>query len=164
MTAEPDATASPVEVVIEDSRWEVDNLVGLAGRAGWAALDGVGLEPESFEISLLGCDDVRIAELNGMFRGNRKPTNVLSWPSGEDIPEEPGSEPVFLGDIALAWETCASEAEQGGTPFDDHITHLIVHGVLHLLGYDHETDEEAEEMEETEAKILASLGIRNPYE
>ena len=129
-----------VDTVIEDARWAAFGLPDLAESAGRAALAGLGLGPEGFSICVMGCDDARIAVLNADFRGKPVPTNVLSWPSGErsaefvgEAPEppEPGLQaPVALGDIALAWETCAAEAEAQGKPMADHVTHLIVHGVL----------------------------------
>lgn len=163
-----------VETVIEDARWEAFGLAALAERGGRATLAGLGLPVEGFSISLLGCDDARIAVLNADFRGQPKPTNVLSWPSEErgaafvgEPPEvpEPGSadDPESLGDIAIAWETCAREAEEQGKPMVDHVTHLIVHGVLHLLGYDHLEAEDAAMMEAIEVRILASLGVCDPY-
>jgi probable rRNA maturation factor len=163
-----------VETVIEDTRWEAFGLATLAERAARAALAGIGLPVEGFSISLLGCDDGRIAALNADFRGKPQPTNVLSWPSEERAaefagetpePPEPGGpdEPESLGDIAIAWDTCAREAEAQGKPMTDHVTHLIVHGVLHLLGYDHVEDEDATLMEASEVRILASLGVSDPY-
>lgn len=163
-----------VETVIEDARWDGFGLEALAERAGRAVLAGLGLPAEGFAISLMGCDDARIAELNGDFRGKPQPTNVLSWPSEElgadcagEAPElpEPGAadDPESLGDIAIAWETCAREAEEQGKPMADHVTHLIVHGVLHLLGYDHVEDVDAALMETLEVRILASLGVSDPY-
>lgn len=163
-----------VETVIEDARWEAFGLSALAERAARAALAGVGLPNAGFTISLMGCDDARIAVLNADFRGKPQPTNVLSWPSDErgaefvgEAPEppEPGDpeDPESLGDIAIAYETCAREAEEQGKPMADHVTHLIVHGVLHLLGYDHIEDEDAAVMEALEVRILASLGVSDPY-
>ena len=162
-----------VETVIEDARWEAFGLAALAESAGLAALAGLGLPSEGFAISLMGCDDARIAVLNADFRGKPQPTNVLSWPSDErgaefagEAPElpEPGAadDPEPLGDIAIAWETCAREAEAQGKPMADHVTHLIVHGVLHLLGYAHVEDEDAALMEGLEVRILASLGVSDP--
>lgn len=156
--AEP---APLVEVVVEDPRWEALDLAALAERAARAALAATGGDPDRSEISLLGADDARIAALNAAFRGKAAPTNVLSWPSGEG-PAAPG-EARFLGDLALAWETCRAEAEAAGIAPADHVTHLVVHGVLHLLGHDHADDAEAEAMEALETKILASLGVANPY-
>jgi probable rRNA maturation factor len=163
-----------VEPVIEDTRWEAFGLATLAERAARAALAGVGLPVEGFSISLLGCGDGRIAALNADFRGKPQPTNVLSWPSEERAaafagatpePPEPGEpdDPESLGDIAIAWDTCAREAEAQGKPMTDHVTHLIVHGVLHLLGYDHVEDADAALMEASEVRILASLGVSDPY-
>lgn len=163
-----------VETVIEDPRWEEFGLSALAERAARATLSGVELPPDGFAISLMGCDDARIAVLNADFRGKPQPTNVLSWPSeergaefvGEDPTRpEPGppEDPESLGDIAIAWETCAREAEEQGKPMAEHVTHLIVHGVLHLLGYDHIEDEDAALMEGLEVRILASLGVSDPY-
>ncbi|MGL4235796.1 rRNA maturation RNase YbeY [Tabrizicola sp.] len=163
-----------VDTVIEDTRWEAFGLAPLAERGGRAVLSGLGLPVAGFQISLMGCDDARIAVLNADFRGKPQPTNVLSWPSEEraaevagDDPErpEPGApdDPESLGDIAIAWETCAREAEEQGKPMADHVTHLIVHGVLHLLGYDHVAEEDAAVMEGLEVRILASLGLSDPY-
>ena len=95
-------------------------------------------------------------------------TNVLSWPAfaggaPEEPPGLPGEGPLFLGDLALAYETCLREAEAAGVPLADHVAHLVVHGVLHLLGHDHADDAEAEAMEDLETKVLASLGVANPY-
>ena len=163
-----------VETVIEDARWEAFGLAPVAERAGRAALGGLGLPSDGFSISLLGCDDARIAVLNADFRGKPQPTNVLSWPSEErgaefvgEVPEapEPGDPdmPESLGDIAIAWETCAREAAEQAKPMADHVTHLVVHAVLHLLGYDHVEEEDAAVMEALEVRILASLGVSDPY-
>jgi probable rRNA maturation factor len=163
-----------VETVIEDARWEAIGLQALAELAARAALVGVGLTVEGFAISLMGCDDARIAALNADFRGKPQPTNVLSWPSEErgaefagEVPDQPepgtAKDPESLGDIAIAWETCAREAAEQGKPMTDHVTHLIVHASLHLLGYDHVDDEDATLMERLEVGILASLGVSDPY-
>lgn len=163
-----------VETMIEDARWEAFGLAPLAERAARAALAGVGLPVEGFAISLMGCDDARIAVLNADFRGKPAPTNILSWPSEErgaefvgEAPDrpEPGAadDPAPLGDIAIAWETCAREAGEQDKTMAEHVTHLIVHGVLHLLGYDHIEDEDAALMEGLEVRILASLGVSDPY-
>lgn len=163
-----------VETVIEDARWDAFGLPALAERVGRASLTGLGLPMTGFAISLMGCDDARIADLNADFRGKPTPTNVLSWPSEErgagfvgEAPEppEPGDpdDPPSLGDIAIAYETCVREAQEQGKALADHVTHLLVHGVLHLLGYDHVEDEDAALMEGLEVRILASLGVSDPY-
>lgn len=163
-----------VDTVIEDARWEAAGLAALADRAALAVMLDRGLSPQGFQISLMGCDDSRIAGLNADFRGKATPTNVLSWPSedlsdGNDgrepatpLPGDP-DDPWGLGDIAIAWDTCAREAAEQGKAMPDHVTHLIVHATLHLLGYDHETDADAELMEGTEVRILSALGVANPY-
>ena len=163
-----------VETVIEDARWKAFGLDPMAQGAAGAVLAALGLPKAGFQISLLGCDDARIATLNADFRGKPTPTNVLSWPSEDRAaefvgeapePPEPGTadDPETLGDIAIAWETCAGEAEAQGKPMADHVMHLIVHGTLHLLGYDHVEDEDAGLMERLEVQILASLGVSDPY-
>jgi probable rRNA maturation factor len=153
-----------VGTVIEDPRWTEAGLEAIAERAARATLAEVGRDPDRHEISLLGCGDARIAELNASFRGKTTPTNVLSWPAFEaEIPVPDDDEPRFLGDIALAFETCQAEAEAAGIDLADHIAHLVVHGVLHLLGHNHVADDEAEAMEAIESNILASMGIPNPY-
>lgn len=167
MTAEAGA-GTPVDVVIEDDRWEASGLEAIAGRAVREALAAAGRDPERHEISVLGCDDARIATLNAAFRDKASPTNVLSWPAfGGAVPDadpDGEAEPLFLGDLALAFETCTREAEASGRPFEAHVLHLVVHGVLHLLAYDHAEDAAAAEMEAFEAKILARLGVSDPYE
>ena len=102
-------------------------------------------------------DDASVAVLNGQYRGKDKPTNVLSFPAG------PGAEEGYLGDIVLAAETVVREAVREDIPPEHHFQHLIVHGILHLMGFDHETETQAEEMEALEIKILRRLGISNPY-
>lgn len=163
-----------VDTVIEDTRWEGFDLPTVATRACTAALKYLGLPTAGFTLCVMGCDDAHIATLNADFRGKPTPTNVLSWPSEEraaayagEVPEPPApgpaDDPESLGDIAIAWETCAAEAEAAGKPMADHVTHLVVHGLLHLLGYDHVDDTDATLMENTEARILESLGLSDPY-
>ena len=157
-----------IEVIVEDVRWAEAGLERLAVRAADTALAHLGFEPKAWDISLLGCDDARIAALNTDFRDKPGATNVLSWPSEERSADADGGAPMpptdsELGDIALAFETCQREAaEQGKTP-EQHILHLIVHGLLHLLGYDHVRDGDADLMESLEIAILRELGVPNPY-
>ncbi len=164
-----------VDTVIEEPRWEGIDLPGLAERAARETLHDQDIDPQGWEISLLGCDDARIAALNGDFRGKAQPTNVLSWPAQDLAAEDDGAEPWFpapavagmadgLGDIAISYDTCLREAGASGRRLEHHVTHLLVHGVLHLLGYDHIRDGDAARMEETEVRILARMGIVNPYE
>lgn len=157
-----------VDALIEDRRWDAAGLGRLAEPAVCAALRHLGLAPGDYEISLLGCGDGRIAALNADFRGSPRPTNVLSWPSADRGAGAPGRVPDRpvpgeLGDIAIAYETCAREARDQGKDFADHVRHLIVHAVLHLLGYDHTDAQDAALMERLEVEILATLGVPDPY-
>lgn len=156
-----------VEVIFEDPRWQDGGIEAIADRGVRATLSHLGMTAEAYEIAILACDDARISELNAGFRDKAAPTNVLSWPSQEraspgQAPAKP--DPGELGDIAIAFETCAREAEAMGKSLADHATHLICHGTLHLLGYDHETPADADLMETAEIAILKTLGISNPYE
>lgn len=164
-----------IDMLIEDDRWQDAALDALAQSGFGAVLARLGLPVAGFEISLLGCDDARIAVLNADFRGKPTPTNVLSWPAEDlvaeadgappDLPEPgPTGMPQALGDIAIAFETCAREATEQGKPFTDHVIHLLVHGCLHLLGYDHMRPHDAALMEGLEVEILATMGLADPYE
>lgn len=144
---------------------ESEGWAGIAGveacvrRAAEAAMrDG---EAPPSEISVVLSDDEHIRELNKHHRNMDKPTNVLSFPPARS--KAPPGTPRFLGDIVLAFETIEREARDEDKPLENHITHLVVHGVLHLLGYDHEDEEEAELMENRERQILSGLGIPDPY-
>lgn len=163
------------DTILEDDRWRDADLETLAETAARAALIHLGLDPDRFEIAVLGCDDARIAALNADFREKPAATNVLSWPSEErgagtdgDMPHLPGAgsaggPPEELGDIAIAFETCTREARAAGKPLADHVTHLIVHGTLHLLGFDHIRDKDATLMESLETEILGKMGLPDPY-
>ncbi|MCF3974627.1 rRNA maturation RNase YbeY [Paracoccus salsus] len=153
------------DCVIEDDRWDEAGLEGLAAGAVSAALRWHGI---AGDVVVMGCDDKRIAALNADFRGKPQATNVLSWPSVEHAPRDPGARPLppdtdELGDIAIAYDTCLAEARGQQKPFADHVTHLLVHATLHLLGYDHLNDADAETMEAAERSILQSLDIPDPY-
>ena len=151
-----------LELSVEAEGWNaVPDPEGLIRRAFGAAVGKAGLQlaPEA-EVSVLLCDDATIQELNANWRGKNAPTNVLSFPAAV-----PGTlaERALLGDIAIAWETTAREASLEGKPVANHLTHLAIHGFLHLVGYDHETETDAEIMEGLETRILAGLGIPDPY-
>jgi probable rRNA maturation factor len=142
----------------------------LARRAAAAALAGAGvpLAPGlDCEISILMTDDAEVRRLNRDFRGKDRPTNILSFPMldrdavGPALSQPHGS--LLLGDLALAFETCSREAAAEGKPLEAHVTHLLVHGVLHLLGHDHQEDADAEAMEALERGILEGLGLPDPY-
>ena len=156
-------TALPhIDVVIESPLWAaLPEAEALAERAALAAIAaGDVAVMAGAELSLMLADDAAVRELNRTWRGKDRQTNVLSWPAADpdDLVRSP-----HCGDIAVAYETLAREAVEEGKTVADHFTHLVVHGVLHLLGYDHETDDEAEEMETLETEILAGLGVADPY-
>jgi len=152
--------AFDIDIGIEAEEWLalVPDLTGVVTDAAEAALAACASAPGSGELSVLLSGDGRLAELNEYWRGKSGPTNVLSFPGELD-----GPGPALLGDIALALETVQKEADDAGVSVSDHLSHLVVHGVLHLMGYDHETDHEAEAMERLETEILHSLGIADPY-
>lgn len=164
-----------IDLVHEGGDWDLAALHQLAERAARATLAHLDLPAAEYEIALLACDDARIAALNAQFRAKPAPTNVLSWPAWDmsadvdgDLPDLPPEgdpdDPESLGNIALAYETCTREAREQDKALPAHLLHLVVHSVLHLLGYDHIRDKDAALMEETEIAILATLGVQNPYE
>ena len=131
-------------------------------RVAQFVFEQVGGRPAA-EVSILLADDIFVQSLNRKFRGQDKPTNVLSFPHAASPADALYDEPSSLGDIALACETLKAEAEAQNKSFDDHLAHLVVHGVLHLLGYDHVADEDAEIMEAKERELLGHFGIKDPY-
>ena len=162
-----------LEIIIEDARWNDVDLSGIADRAVRQALEHLGLDPDRCELSLLGCDDTEIAKLNAAHRDKPDATNVLSWPDTDLAATLPGHDPappqpdftgeIALGDIAIAFDTCLREAGAAGKPVGDHVAHLVVHGLLHLLGYDHIRDPDATLMEQIETEILGRMGLDTPY-
>jgi len=138
-----------IDISRQSELWDVSDV--RISEVVNAALSG--FEVEETELSVVLADDGFVQNLNRDYRDKDKPTNVLSFP--QDSP--------MLGDVVLAYETVKREAEEQDKAFEDHAAHLLVHGVLHLLGYDHENDEDAEEMEALEVEILNGLGIANPY-
>ncbi len=174
MTLGGDAPQAIVDVIVEDDRWHAVGIERIAAKAFHATLRQLGLDGAFWEISLLACDDAKISTLNADFRGKPQPTNVLSWPNAERAARVAGATPILpnaedqmiddeLGDIAIAYETCAREAKEAGKTMQDHVTHLIVHGILHVLGYDHVRDADATLMEGLESRILGNMGIADPY-
>lgn len=146
-----------IDITITDERWstfglDLEALTQRAVSAACTVLD----RPHSQELSIALINDEDIAALNRDYRGKDKPTNVLSFPSD-------GHNPV-MGDIVLAFETVEQEAKARGIDMADHLTHLLIHGYLHLCGYDHEKPSEAEAMESLEIIALAALGIDSPYD
>ncbi|GAD59555.1 rRNA maturation RNase YbeY [Brevundimonas sp. BAL450] len=140
-----------IDIEVEDDAWSgsVPDVQGVVSRAAeQAAPPG--------DVVILLTDDETVRELNARFRGKDRPTNVLSFPAPENARPH-------LGDIVLAHGVCAAEARDQGKPFADHLSHLVIHGLLHLTGHDHEADDEAEAMEAQERTLLAALGIPDPY-
>ncbi len=164
-----DAAAAPdepplsldIDVVHDGGDWstvaDAENRVRLAAREVAASL-----QLARSEVCVALSCDAQVAELNGSYRGKPAPTNVLSFPAGFSIPID-DDDPRFLGDVVLALETLQREAAELGLPIEHHMQHLVVHGLLHLLGYDHGTDQEAQAMESLEVRILQRLGIADPY-
>ncbi|MBI0000736.1 rRNA maturation RNase YbeY [Bartonella sp. W8122] len=150
------------DMAINAEGWQnEETLRRLVDSVLQATLQELGYDKIDSELSLVFTNDADIREINGKWRHIDKPTNVLSFPA---FALQPGQEPGdILGDIVIARETVAREAAEEHKSFDDHLSHLVVHGLLHLMGYDHQNDEEAEQMETLERKILASLGISDPY-
>src|SRR3954470_19393083 len=132
-------------------------------RAIAAAAQIVDADVGDAEIAVMLTDDAGIRTLNSNWRGIDKPTNVLSFPALQAPAGAPSDAPRMLGDIAIAFLTTRREADDEQKPFDHHLSHLAVHGFLHLIGYDHENDMQAEAMETLERTILAELGIPDPY-
>lgn len=150
-----------VDIAVESPLWEGFGEADVLARRSIAQTLRIADPdlPDETEISLLFCDDRFVQELNRRWRGQDKPTNVLSFPAAD----EDTFERLLLGDIAIAFETMTREAVTEGKPLSAHFCHLVVHGLLHLLGYDHEDEADAEDMEALERQILAALGIDDPY-
>ncbi len=158
--------------VLCEAPWPPDDLTPLAERATRSV---IAVTPHAdltttaitIEISVRFTSDDDVRTLNRLYRQQDKPTNVLSFPMVQpdliDTLSDTDDGEVLLGDIVLAHGTCAREATERGVPLEDHVTHLIVHGVLHLLGYDHMTDADAEHMEAIERDAMAALGLHDPY-
>jgi probable rRNA maturation factor len=161
-TSEPDPSGPTLDIRIQSRKWRA--IEDLRPRILAAVDSGLALAPvkplPGAELSLLLTDDKRIRIVNRDWRGFDKATNVLSFPAAP--PERIASSPV-IGDIVLAFETIVREAEAEERSFGDHLSHLVIHGLLHLVGEDHETEEQAQRMEALETAALARLGIADPY-
>lgn len=153
------------EVLVVADCWQSEpDAETVIQRAVAAAAESVDEDVADAEVAVMLTDDAGIRTLNSNWRGMDKPTNVLSFPALQpEGKSKPGDAPRMLGDIAIAYETMRREADEEHKPFDHHLSHLAVHGFLHLIGYDHENDDDAEEMEALETEILAHLGIPDPY-
>ncbi|MEM7301359.1 MAG: rRNA maturation RNase YbeY [Pseudomonadota bacterium] len=151
-----------VGILVGGGDWpDEPELLSICGNAIKAAISAAELSVSSYdEVSFLFTNDDAVRALNAQWRDQDKPTNVLSFPQEDDDAEQPSG---MLGDIVLAQETIAREALEARRTLDQHLNHLIIHGFLHLFGYDHQSNEDAEEMEALEIKALEKLGIANPY-
>jgi probable rRNA maturation factor len=159
-----DAGAPTVEVTMPCAGWrrECSEAGSLADAAARLALRRAAA-PNAAIVDITLADDAAQRTLNRIWRGKDAPTNVLAFPASDPSLPVPAGAPLLLGDVVLAFETVRREAAEQGKPITDHLRHLVVHGVLHLLGYDHETAADAEAMEAHEIAILAELGVPNPY-
>ncbi len=164
MTALAEAVEPLAELILEDPAWgrALPDLAEIAERAAALAIAETGRDPGEWQVAVLACSDARIAELNARFRGREGATDVLSFPAFERVPERAGPR-TPLGDLAIALGPTREHAEAHAIPLKDHVLHLILHGCLHLLGYDHETEADAAVMEGAETRALARLGIPDPY-
>lgn len=153
--------AVDIRIAAEGWRKALPNAATSLRRAVRAALKTELPAQTETALSILLTDDAEMRKLNAGWRAKDKPTNVLSFPA--EAAFDPRHPPAYLGDIALGLATCKREAAGQGKAFGDHVAHLAVHGVLHLIGYDHMTDEEANAMEPREVEILGGLGIADPY-
>jgi probable rRNA maturation factor len=161
--AADDMRVPAIDVIVEASLWDA-GADATVRRALTEAAAAIGANFRNCSLAVLLTDDAAIRRLNAQWRGIDKPTNVLSFPSPPARPgTAAGGDPKSLGDVAIAYETAAREARAEGKPFADHLAHLSVHGFLHLLGYDHESEAQAETMESLERAILARLGVPDPY-
>lgn len=158
-------TAGPltIDIVAGAPAWTaaLPDAEAVVRRAVGTAWRRAGYRKPPAEVCVVLGDDATVRDLNRTYRGQDRPTNVLSFPAGQDaLPEDA---PCLLGDIVLAYATIAREAADQGKRPADHLSHLCVHGLLHLLGYDHETETDAVEMEALEVSILTELGIGDPF-
>ena len=149
-----------IDVIVRSARWRKrPTAKTIVKRAVLAAVEAISTP--STELAIVLADDSAIQTLNRDWRGKNAPTNVLSFPAA--APGKSRSAPPYIGDIIIAYQTVAREAVAEGKPFNHHLAHLAVHGFLHLLGYDHENDRDAQKMERLERKILKRLAVPDPY-
>lgn len=163
-------TAFDIDIIVEDQEWQkclpgYEDLCQKTTNVVFSYINLIQNIEKHVEFSITLTNDKQIQSLNADYRGKNKPTNVLSFPqiiwSQDDWKDEPV---LMLGDVVISIETLKKECEEQSKTFEDHFTHMLVHSLVHLFGYDHETDEEAEEMESLEIKILKDMDIKNPYQ
>ncbi len=165
-----------IDILCTDTRWSQSSLRKVCQRSFKLALSSLSVGEENFEISVLACNNDEIKDLNRRFRGHNSATNILSWPEtdfknqkkgkfqvGTGQLSKEGDVYIFLGNIAISYDQCSLECVQRNIKFGDHVTHLLLHGCLHLLGYTHKKIVDAKVMEKMEVKLLDRIGIKNPY-
>ena len=165
------------DILFNDNRWKKFPFEQIVQTSINLIAEDTLLTNNDCEIAVLASNDVEIINLNKNFRGYSTPTNILSWPEHEYKRMKPGGFPNriinpfnfskgadFLGNLAISFDRCSIEATAGSIRFEDHTTHLIIHGFLHLIGFDHDNELDAILMEDTEKKLLSRLGIKNPYQ
>ena len=160
-----------LEIIIRDKKWkyELPNIESICKISAGVAFEAVKKTEAMYEVALVLCDDDFITALNKRYRNIDSPTNILSFPSNSINPadtgfiNEPEMQTLMLGDIAIAREIVVHEARELEISLEDHLRHLIIHGLLHLLGYSHETDHDAIAMESLETSLLGEMGVGDPY-
>ena len=166
-----------INVIFRDKRWVKIPLEEIAKGALKLIADKFLGADNNLEVSILASDDTEIRALNKNFRGNNTSTNIISWPEHDFQIKQPGHFPeqffkiksdsegiTFLGNLAISFERCSIEAKEKKIDFEDHILHLLIHGCLHLIGFDHQNELDANLMEDIEIRLLSGVGIKNPYE
>lgn len=143
-----------IDILVEDDAWNVFQAGVLLEQAVLYGLDYMDLADQNHELSVVLTNDQNIKALNRDYRAKDRPTNVLSFPQYDE---------VVLGDIVISFQTIEREAKEQGKTLEDHFQHMVVHSLLHLLGYDHIEEDDAQDMEELEINILAKLNVKNPY-
>ena len=163
-------------IVYKDDRWKKIPLQKIAQSSLNLIVDKILHKEKQLEISILASNDFELAKLNKQYRGSSTPTNILAWPEHDFKRSTPGALPNytstsygdfdgldFIGNLAISFDRCSIEAQEENISLEDHITHLLIHGFLHLIGFDHENELDATLMEEIEKRLLFQLGIKNPY-
>jgi probable rRNA maturation factor len=166
-----------INITFKDKRWVKIPLEEIGKGALKLIIDKFLGQDNNFEVSILASDDVEIRELNKNFRRIDSSTNIISWPEHETQLNQPGHIPDlvdklksgfeglnFLGNLAISFDRCSIEAEEKNIHFEDHVLHLLLHGCLHLIGFDHQNELDANLMEDIEIRLLSGVGIKNPYE
>lgn len=158
-------TRLTIDVLVHEPTWRdaVADVERVCRQAALAAAEASNRVPDAAEITIVLADDAEMRQLNRDYRGQDAPTDVLSFGAWDEFAPESGADMIPLGDVVIAFGTAGADAATTGTPLDEHLTHLVVHGILHLLGYDHISDSDAAVMEGLEIAVLKGMGIDDPY-